>query len=162
MVYVRICICKSFCATYICVNRKRWWLSLWQFSSILCLLQSMEEEKVKGFAEVLVAQDVSEGIGALIQTSGLGGLTHNTGTWPRQKERKPASGEMSVCVRRRMFMRKYMDSARFSLFTPAPRPTARTSTHTRMCELFHFPASTPHSSGDFESERRCECHFSSR
>ena len=45
-----------------------------------CLLQSMEEEKVKGFAEVLVAQDVSEGIGALIQTSGLGGLTHNTGT----------------------------------------------------------------------------------
>ena len=39
----------------------------------------MEEEKVKGFAEVLVAQDVSEGIGALIQTSGLGGLTHNTG-----------------------------------------------------------------------------------
>ena len=40
----------------------------------------MEEDKVKGFAEVLVAQDVSEGIGALIQTSGLGGLTHNTGT----------------------------------------------------------------------------------
>ena len=41
----------------------------------------MEEEKVKGFAECLVAQDVSEGIGALIQTSGLGGLTHNTGTY---------------------------------------------------------------------------------
>lgn len=49
------------------------------------LLQTvMEEEKVKGFADVLVAKDVSEGLCNLVQTSGLGGLKPNTVilSWP--------------------------------------------------------------------------------
>ncbi|GIY83783.1 solute carrier family 12 member 6 [Caerostris extrusa] len=44
----------------------------------LSLKRAMEEEKVKGFADVLVAKDLTEGICNLIQTAGLGGLKHNT------------------------------------------------------------------------------------
>ncbi|KAG8179640.1 hypothetical protein JTE90_007370 [Oedothorax gibbosus] len=44
----------------------------------LSLKRAMEEEKVKGFADVLVTSDLTEGICHLIQTSGLGGLKHNT------------------------------------------------------------------------------------
>lgn len=38
----------------------------------------MEEERVKGFVDVLVAPDVTEGISHIIQTSGLGGMKPNT------------------------------------------------------------------------------------
>lgn len=44
----------------------------------LSLKKLMEEEKVKGFADVLVACNVVDGINHLIQTAGLGGLKHNT------------------------------------------------------------------------------------
>ncbi|KAF8786898.1 Solute carrier family 12 member 5 like protein [Argiope bruennichi] len=44
----------------------------------LSLKRVMDEEKVKGFADVLVAKDLTEGICNLIQTAGLGGLKHNT------------------------------------------------------------------------------------
>ncbi|XP_034942488.1 solute carrier family 12 member 4 isoform X2 [Chelonus insularis] len=37
-----------------------------------------DEEKVKGFVEVLVARDRTDGISALIQTTGLGGMKPNT------------------------------------------------------------------------------------
>nr|CAH7740215.1 unnamed protein product [Callosobruchus chinensis] len=42
------------------------------------LNKTMEEERVKGFAEILVARDVSDGLSHLIQSSGLGGLKPNT------------------------------------------------------------------------------------
>ncbi|CAH1121202.1 unnamed protein product [Ceutorhynchus assimilis] len=44
----------------------------------------MEKERVKGFAEILVAKEVSEGLCNLVQTSGLGGLKPNTVilSWP--------------------------------------------------------------------------------
>uniref|UniRef100_T1IJ08 Solute carrier family 12 member 4 n=1 Tax=Strigamia maritima TaxID=126957 RepID=T1IJ08_STRMM len=38
----------------------------------------MNEEKVKGFADVVVAHSVIGGVSHLIQTAGLGGLKHNT------------------------------------------------------------------------------------
>ncbi|XP_023230852.1 solute carrier family 12 member 6-like [Centruroides sculpturatus] len=38
----------------------------------------MVEEKVKGFADVLVANNVPEGLCHIVQTAGLGGLKHNT------------------------------------------------------------------------------------
>jgi len=44
----------------------------------LSLRKAMDEEKVKGFADVLVAKDVSQGICDLIQTTGLGGLKPNS------------------------------------------------------------------------------------
>ncbi|XP_067137422.1 LOW QUALITY PROTEIN: solute carrier family 12 member 6-like [Centruroides vittatus] len=44
----------------------------------LSLRRIMEEEKVKGFADVVVAKNVSDGICHLIQTAGLGGMKHNT------------------------------------------------------------------------------------
>lgn len=44
----------------------------------LSLKKAMEDEKVKGFAEVVVTNNVTDGICHLIQTSGLGGLKHNT------------------------------------------------------------------------------------
>ncbi|GAB6021396.1 hypothetical protein CHUAL_004003 [Chamberlinius hualienensis] len=42
------------------------------------LKKIMEEDKVKGFSDVLVARNVIDGINHLIQSSGLGGLKHNT------------------------------------------------------------------------------------
>nr|XP_023024078.1 solute carrier family 12 member 6 [Leptinotarsa decemlineata] len=55
------------------------------------LSKTMEDEKVKGFAEVLVARDIIEGLSNLVQTAGLGGLKPNTVIlgWPygwRQSE----------------------------------------------------------------------------
>ncbi|XP_057655789.1 solute carrier family 12 member 4 isoform X1 [Diorhabda carinulata] len=55
------------------------------------LSKTMEEEKVKGFAEILVARDITEGLSDLVQTAGLGGLKPNTVIlgWPygwRQSE----------------------------------------------------------------------------
>ncbi|KAJ8980702.1 hypothetical protein NQ317_019195, partial [Molorchus minor] len=55
------------------------------------LRRTMEEEKVKGFAEVLVSRNIVEGLSNLIQTAGLGGLKPNTVIlgWPygwRQSE----------------------------------------------------------------------------
>ncbi|XP_033125361.1 solute carrier family 12 member 4-like isoform X1 [Anneissia japonica] len=48
------------------------------------LKKVMIEEKVKGFHQLLIAKDVSEGISACVQMSGLGGLQHNTviAGWP--------------------------------------------------------------------------------
>ncbi|XP_022110096.1 solute carrier family 12 member 4-like isoform X1 [Acanthaster planci] len=48
------------------------------------LRNMMNEEKVKGFSSVLVAKDVTEGLSACVQLSGLGGLKHNTVVvgWP--------------------------------------------------------------------------------
>ena len=45
----------------------------------------MKREKVKGFAEVSVAKDITEALNLLIQTSGVGGLRHNTVmmSWPK-------------------------------------------------------------------------------
>ncbi|OUC41241.1 amino acid permease [Trichinella nativa] len=42
--------------------------------------------KIRGFCEVLVAGDITEGMSALVQTSGLGGLKHNTVimSWPQK------------------------------------------------------------------------------
>ncbi|UYV78085.1 hypothetical protein LAZ67_16000051 [Cordylochernes scorpioides] len=42
------------------------------------LKRLMDEKKVKGFTDVVVAKDVSQGICYLIQTAGLGGMKHNT------------------------------------------------------------------------------------
>ncbi|XP_075215520.1 solute carrier family 12 member kcc isoform X2 [Lycorma delicatula] len=55
------------------------------------LQKTMEEEKVKGFTDVLVSRDISEGISHLVQTTGLGGMKPNTVIlgWPygwRQSE----------------------------------------------------------------------------
>ncbi|KAJ8918735.1 hypothetical protein NQ315_015055 [Exocentrus adspersus] len=55
------------------------------------LSKTMEEERVKGFAETLVTRDITEGLSNLVQTAGLGGLKPNTVIlgWPygwRQSE----------------------------------------------------------------------------
>lgn len=42
------------------------------------LRRSMEEEKVKGFVDVLVARNPVDGLSALVQTTGLGGMKPNT------------------------------------------------------------------------------------
>ncbi|CAL1284515.1 unnamed protein product [Larinioides sclopetarius] len=44
----------------------------------LSLKKVMTEEKVKGFAEVVVCPSIANGLSHLIQTTGLGGLKHNT------------------------------------------------------------------------------------
>ncbi|XP_054278489.1 solute carrier family 12 member 4 isoform X2 [Macrosteles quadrilineatus] len=48
------------------------------------LRKTMEEEKVKGFVDVLVSQDIAEGVSHLVQTTGLGGMKPNTVVlgWP--------------------------------------------------------------------------------
>lgn len=57
------------------------------------LQESMNEERVKGFADVLVAPSILDGLSYLIQTAGLGGLKHNTviAGWPRHWRRPVAS-----------------------------------------------------------------------
>ncbi|KAJ8950397.1 hypothetical protein NQ314_007937 [Rhamnusium bicolor] len=55
------------------------------------LTKTMEEERVKGFAEILVVRDITEGLSNLVQSAGLGGLKPNTVIlgWPygwRQSE----------------------------------------------------------------------------
>ncbi|XP_059478016.1 solute carrier family 12 member 6 isoform X3 [Neocloeon triangulifer] len=42
------------------------------------LKKAMEEEKVKGFADVMASADVAEGLSHMVQTIGLGGLKPNT------------------------------------------------------------------------------------
>lgn len=42
------------------------------------LKDAMDKERVKGFAEVVVARETIDGLSHLIQTAGLGGLKHNT------------------------------------------------------------------------------------
>ncbi|KAF6217197.1 hypothetical protein GE061_001551 [Apolygus lucorum] len=42
------------------------------------LMKIMEEEKVKGFVDVMVSKDIAEGISHMVQTTGLGGLKPNT------------------------------------------------------------------------------------
>lgn len=44
----------------------------------LSLRRTMDEEKVKGFGDVVVSRNVIDGICHLIQTAGLGGMKHNT------------------------------------------------------------------------------------
>ncbi|XP_054710276.1 LOW QUALITY PROTEIN: solute carrier family 12 member 4-like [Uloborus diversus] len=44
----------------------------------LSLKRAMDDEKVKGFSDVVVAKDLKEGICHFIQSAGLGGLKHNT------------------------------------------------------------------------------------
>uniref|UniRef100_H2Z9N0 Amino acid permease/ SLC12A domain-containing protein n=1 Tax=Ciona savignyi TaxID=51511 RepID=H2Z9N0_CIOSA len=55
------------------------------------LKKAMEANKVKGFQQVLVSQDVSQGLSSIIQTSGLGGLRHNTVMfgWPHGWRQNP-------------------------------------------------------------------------
>ncbi|XP_077982777.1 solute carrier family 12 member 4-like isoform X2 [Glandiceps talaboti] len=50
----------------------------------LSLKKWMADEKVRGFAKVLVSKEVSQGLCSLVQTCGLGGLKHNTVVvgWP--------------------------------------------------------------------------------
>ncbi|XP_018328608.1 solute carrier family 12 member 4 isoform X2 [Agrilus planipennis] len=42
------------------------------------LTKILEEEKVKGFVDILIAKDITEGISHAVQTSGLGGMRPNT------------------------------------------------------------------------------------
>lgn len=59
----------------------------------LSLKKVMAEEKVKGFADVVVSPSVSNGLSHLIQSTGLGGLKQNTVImgWPFGWKQCPAS-----------------------------------------------------------------------
>ncbi|XP_069507469.1 solute carrier family 12 member 5 isoform X2 [Ambystoma mexicanum] len=50
----------------------------------------METEKAKGFCQVVISSNIRDGISHLIQSSGLGGLQHNTVLvgWPRNWRQK--------------------------------------------------------------------------
>ncbi|XP_078509105.1 solute carrier family 12 member 5 [Lissotriton helveticus] len=50
----------------------------------------METEKTKGFCQVVISSNIRDGISHLIQSSGLGGLQHNTVLvgWPRNWRQK--------------------------------------------------------------------------
>ena len=59
------------------------------------LRRSLKDHQIKGFSSVLIAQRVEEGLSATIQTSGLGGLRHNTVMcgWPQHwKSHADSSG----------------------------------------------------------------------
>ncbi|XP_053902366.1 solute carrier family 12 member 5 isoform X1 [Malaclemys terrapin pileata] len=54
------------------------------------LRRLMEAEKVKGFCQVVISSNLRDGVSHLIQSSGLGGLQHNTVLvgWPRNWRQK--------------------------------------------------------------------------
>ena len=59
------------------------------------LRRSLKDHQIKGFSNVLIASRAEEGLSALIQTSGLGGLRHNTVMcgWPQHwKNHADSSG----------------------------------------------------------------------
>ncbi|XP_042898766.1 solute carrier family 12 member 4 isoform X2 [Parasteatoda tepidariorum] len=57
------------------------------------LRKIMVEQKIKGFAEIVVSRNVSDGLSHLVQTTGLGGLKHNTVimAWPFSWRNNPDS-----------------------------------------------------------------------
>lgn len=61
------------------------------------LQEIMNEEKVKGFADVVVAPSIMDGLSYQIQTAGLGGLKHNTVIvgWPEHWRRYATSSTNS-------------------------------------------------------------------
>jgi len=73
------------------------------------LKKAMESHKVKGFQQVLVAEDVSQGIRSLIQTAGLGGLRHNSVMlgWPYGWRQNPDPSSYQV------FLGKYEQAVFF-------------------------------------------------
>ncbi|GFS79146.1 solute carrier family 12 member 7 [Nephila pilipes] len=64
----------------------------------LSLKKVMGEEKVKGFAEVVVCPSIANGLSHLIQTTGLGGLKHNTVImgWPFSWRQNPEAGRIFI------------------------------------------------------------------
>jgi potassium/chloride transporter 4/5/6 len=59
------------------------------------LRRSLKDHQIKGFSNVLISNRIEEGLSSLIQTSGLGGLRHNTIMcgWPRHwKNHADSSG----------------------------------------------------------------------
>ncbi|CAG5105787.1 Oidioi.mRNA.OKI2018_I69.chr1.g2453.t2.cds [Oikopleura dioica] len=58
------------------------------------LKRALKDHQIKGFSNVLIAQKVEEGLSALIQTAGLGGLRHNTVLcgWPAHWKQQAESG----------------------------------------------------------------------
>ncbi|XP_071814976.1 solute carrier family 12 member 6-like isoform X2 [Apostichopus japonicus] len=50
------------------------------------LKRVMNEEKVKGFSQVLISKNISDGLSSCVQMGGLGGLKHNTVVmaWPHE------------------------------------------------------------------------------
>ncbi|XP_055934757.1 solute carrier family 12 member 7-like isoform X2 [Argiope bruennichi] len=64
----------------------------------LSLRKVMTEEKVKGFAEVVVCPSIANGLSHLIQTTGLGGLKHNTVImgWPFGWRQNPEAGRIFI------------------------------------------------------------------
>ncbi|KAG1712135.1 Solute carrier family 12 member 4 [Nymphon striatum] len=66
----------------------------------LSLKKAMDEEKVKGFADVVVSKNVTDGINHIIQTAGLGGLKHNTVIicWPRHWRQKSDDRSWKVFI----------------------------------------------------------------
>ncbi|CAG0890118.1 unnamed protein product [Darwinula stevensoni] len=60
----------------------------------------MHEERVKGFVDILVAQDVIEGMSYLIQMSGIGGMKPNTAIlgWPENWRRSSEDQSWRVFI----------------------------------------------------------------
>lgn len=59
-------------------------------SHLQSIRRLMEAEKVKGFCQVVISSNLRDGMSHLIQSSGLGGLQHNTVLvgWPRSWRQK--------------------------------------------------------------------------
>ncbi|KAG8200488.1 hypothetical protein JTE90_000568 [Oedothorax gibbosus] len=64
----------------------------------LSLKKTMTEEKVKGFADVVVSPSVANALSHLIQTTGLGGLKHNAVImgWPFNWRQTPEAGRVFI------------------------------------------------------------------
>ncbi|CAD5235713.1 unnamed protein product [Bursaphelenchus xylophilus] len=62
------------------------------------LLIQLQEHKIKGFAEVIVAENYNAGVDSLVQTSTLGDLRHNTVCWPNKWTSSKSTNEANRFV----------------------------------------------------------------
>ncbi|CAJ0579474.1 unnamed protein product, partial [Mesorhabditis spiculigera] len=98
------------------------------------LTDLMRRHKIKGFCDVLVSEDMINGFSCLIQTSGLGGLRHNTVMlpWPSQwaNEEKGHMGKRFVSAIRAV------STAKCAILVPK--------------NAHHFPANGQRMSGNID------------
>lgn len=78
----------------------------------------MDEEKVKGFADIVVSKNVTDGINHIIQTAGLGGLKHNTVIicWPQHWRQKSDDRSWKVFIGMSLFFQPFPLSKHYLVY----------------------------------------------
>lgn len=80
------------------------------------MYEQLKKHQIKGFCDVLVAENYIQGISCLIQTSGLGGLCHNTVLVPYPSNWSAEKSYMKV--NRFVSTVRYVNAANCAIMVP--------------------------------------------